>query len=201
MPTIAFHSVKGGAGCTTVASLFALQLHRGQNPVHLSTAGSREQLDDVANILGVKGINDYRIGPVGPDFTIGVDRSLPDPSQAPYLGDLADVIQVVDVGMRHPMTAWPVTTAVVLVIRNDIMSLQRAMYQPLPVARISGLVVLEDPTWPLHDIDVSEAMGLPILETFTTDARFQRHLDAGIIHASRHPHFFHSLDRLVGVRA
>lgn len=203
--TIAFHSVKGGAGCTTVAALFAMQMHRAGHDVHLSTAGSRDDLDDVATIFALPGINDYRIVGVRPGFTMGTTRSLPDPSDAPYLGDLANVVQVIDVGTRHSWTAWPVaTTATVLVTRTDFLSLRR-LTGALSPERLNGTVVLEDPNWPLDNRDVASVLGRPVLEVFPCDARFQRHVDSGLLVNDRAVHdrvtadLFPTLRRLITV--
>lgn len=185
---IAFHSVKGGAGCTTVAALFAMQMHRAGHDVHLSTAGSRDDLDDVATLFALPGIDDYRIVGVRPGFTMGMTRNLPDPSDAPYLGDLANVVQVIDVGTRHSWTAWPVaTTATVLVTRTDFLSLRRGLIAE-DMDRIGGIVVLEDPNWPLGNRDVADVLGRPVLEVFPCDDRFQRHVDSGLLVNDRSVH-------------
>lgn len=178
--TIAFHSVKGGAGCTTVAALFAMQLHRAGHDVHLSTAGSREQLDDVAALFALPGIDDYRMVGVLPGFTIGLSRSnamtpLPDPDLAP-----PNAIQVIDVGTRHSWMAWPRGTATLLVLRSDYLSIRRAL-RAEDTDHLTGLVVLEDPNWPLGTRDVTDVVGRPVLETFATDARFQRSIDSGLL--------------------
>lgn len=200
--TIAFHSVKGGAGCTTVAALFAMQMHRAGRDVHLSTAGSRDDLDDVANLFALPGIDDYRISGVRPGFTMGLSRNLPDPSDAPYLGDLANVVQVIDVGTRHGWTSWPASTATVLVTRTDFLSLRRGLVAE-DVDRIGGIVVLEDPTWPLGNRDVADVLGRPVLEVFPCDDRFQRSVDSGLLVSDRAVHdrvtadLFPNLARLI----
>lgn len=196
MPIIAFHSVKGGAGCTTVATLFALQVHRADTPVHLSTAGNRQQLADVAAILGLPGIDDYAMQLIRPGFTMGLARSI---GTGPYVGDLADIVQVVDAGTRYSWDHNPTGADVVLVMRNDYLSLRRAV-EAQERTRPSGIVLLEDPSWPLGEADVADVVGLPVLETFQTDAAFQRHMDAGIIAARRHPHYFPHLAGLIGLR-
>lgn len=200
--TIAFHSVKGGAGCTTVAALFAMQLHRAGQQVHLSTAGSREQLDDVAALFALPGITDYRIAGVRPGFTMGTTRSLPDVGDHPFLGDLANTIQVIDVGDRHSWTAFPADVATVLVLRSDYLSIRRALHAE-DTDRLTGLVVLEDPNWPLGTRDVADVVGRPVLETFAVDARFQRSIDSGLLVNDRAVHdrvtanLFPNLARLI----
>lgn len=199
MTAISFHSVKGGSGCTTVACLFALQLARSNNPVHLSSRHSMVQLDDAADILGVRFEPETAksappLVTVLPGFTLG-DRTLDDD----------DTILVEDIGYQasiHYSARRVPGVARVLVIRNDYMSLRRAVRQDLGhLTRLDGVVLIEHPGWPLHASDVAAVLPLPLLETWTVDPHFQGKLDAGILTSSRHPHFFHHLDRLVGVRA
>ena len=67
-------------------------------------------------------------------------------------------------------------------------------------AASAGIVSLGHPSAPLRGSDVSDAAGLPILGTWGTDARLQARMKTGLLAYPRHQHFFHELDRLVGLR-
>lgn len=222
--TIAFHSVKGGSGCSTVAALFALQLHRAGHAVHLSTAGSRDDIDDVATLFAMPGVDDYAITEVRPGFTMGMSRSMarcvlcghahreqecldcplvaPCSSRQHQHAPASNAIQVIDVGNRHSWTAWPAGTPTVLVLRTDYLSIRRALVTG-DTHRLTGLVVLEDPHWPLGNRQVSDVLGRPVLESFPCDDRFQRIVDSGllvtlrVVHNRATANMFPALARLI----
>jgi hypothetical protein len=182
MTTIAFHSAKGGSGCTTTATLYALHLSRTGRRVHLSTAGDSVQLCDVAAILALPAPD--RLMSIDANFTAG-------------LSTRDNVINMVDFGYRSD--ADLTNDINVLVVRNEYLSLRRAL--GLDHHALRGAVVLKSPTWSLCEQDVSDTLSLPVLEVLIADDRTQSCLDAGLLRYRPPSHHFLGLNNLIGVPA
>lgn len=185
MTTLTFFSVKGGDGCTTVATLYALQLAMGNNPAHLSTDGNEAQVGDVHALLGLTG-----------------DHALPGPfTISPFSSEEDDVINVVDRGLVEPTFGRHsphLDAPSILVIRNTYLSLRR--WTQANLGRPDAVVLVEEPKRPLHVSDVAEVIGTQVTEVFQVTDKLARLSDAGILSYGRHPHMLHHLDRLAGVR-
>ena len=111
--TVTFVGAKGGVGTTTVAAVHAIQLARQGHTVRLTSADSA-RVEDLAALLGVPAPGPGEAVVVIPGLTVA-DHPAPD-------GD-----NVVDAGTdRFSDHCGPVY----VVVRNDYMSLRRALTVP-----------------------------------------------------------------------
>jgi hypothetical protein len=152
---------KGGVGTTTVAVLHALELARSGQVVRL-TANDPGSVDDLAAVLGVPAPE--------PGATVDV---LPHLSLADHPSPEGHT--VVDAGTD---TFSDHTGPVYVVLRNDYLSLRRALNVPRTT---TGLVLLNEPTRALQRRDVEEVLSHPIAAELVVDPAVARAVDAGVL--------------------
>ena len=121
--TVTFVGAKGGVGTSTVAALHAIQLARLGRTVRLS---ANDVVDDLAAIVGVPCPAPNDTAEVLPGLTLGEQRCTDADT---------DAINVVDAGTDcfsdHDGSVY-------LVLRNDYLSLRRALSAPRTT---TGLIV------------------------------------------------------------
>ena len=208
-----FWSVKGGAGASTVAALWALASAAKANPTFLV-----DLCGDVPALLGEPepdgpGVSDWCQMPEGGSAALSriatrtaADLSLihrgsapwPEPSEtlALALGDL-EAIAVVDAGMApaegfaHDLVRR--ADQRLLVVRNGYVDLRAAAdIEPLP----TGVVLVRERGRALGSADVESVIGAPVIVEIEWDLAIARCADAGLL-TSRPPRsLLRSLARL-----
>jgi hypothetical protein len=163
--TVTFVGAKGGVGTTTVAAVHAVQLARRGRTVRLTSADPGG-VDDLAAVLGVPAPGPGEVVVVIPGLTLA-DHPGP------------DVDNVVDAGTdcfsdhRGP---------VYVVVRNDYLSLRRALTVPQTTV---GIVLITEPSRALGRRDVAEVLHHPIVAEVAVDADIARTVDAGVLANTR----------------
>ncbi len=208
--TIAFWSLKGGAGCSVVAALYALQSAKKGTQTTLIDLGG-----DQPAILGTShppspGIAEWLAGGAsGPPDALGRIQckvtaqlalipkgqvGLPDAEPGEAMGAQLDALAgsvAVDCGLLWPShvdargAQWFVeqSTTSVLVTRPCYLALSRVAASPV---RPSGVVLVAEPGRSLSKVDVEAAVGAPVLATIAADPAVARGVDAGLL-VSRMP--------------
>lgn len=202
-------SVKGGSGVSVVAAGLAAMLAQ---EVGGGAAGSLlvDLAGDQPALLGVPtpdgpGVTDWLAAPssgtdalrrleieVTPSLSMLPVGSAEDwPREREAL--LVDALHsdgrsvVVDGGLgRDPAPALAAADVSLLVVRPCYLALRRSVRDRV---RADGVVLVEDAGRALDAVDVSRALGLPVLTTVEVDASVARVVDAGLL-ASRLPRAF-----------
>ena len=162
-----FVGAKGGVGTSTVAALYALQVSRSGQPVHL-TATDAASVQDLAAILGVPTPSAGHVVEAAPRLTLGEARG-------PQATNIVDACT--DCFSDH-------TGRVLLVLRNDYQSLRRALGAPRTTA---GLVLVSEPKRALGRRDVEDVLATPIVAELHLDPSVARTIDAGLLTGVRSP--------------
>ncbi len=163
---ITFAGAKGGVGTSTVAALYALAAARSGQRIRL-TATNAPGVEDLAAILGIPAPAPGDIAEVAPGLTLA-DHA--DPAAA----------NVVDAGTDSFSDH---AGRVLLVLRNDYLSLRRALAAP----RTSGLILVSEPNRALGRRDVEDVLATPIVAEVHVDPSTARAIDAGILARVRPP--------------
>jgi hypothetical protein len=165
MTTTTFVGAKGGVGTSTVAVIHALELAARTGTVHLSATDS-SVIDDLAAILGVPAPADGEAVVAAPGLTLGDE---PDPNAH----------CVVDAGTD---TFSDHHGDVYLVLRNDYLSLRRALNAPRSAI---GAVLVSEPKRALTRTDVAAVIACPVVVELAVTPEIARVIDAGLIVSSR----------------
>ena len=164
--TVTFVGAKGGVGTSTVAALHATQLARLGHTVRLS---ANDGVDDLAAIVGVPCPAPNDTAKVLPSLTLAEQRCTD-----------TDAINVVDAGTDcftdHDGSVY-------LVLRNDYLSLRRALNAPRTT---TGLILVTDAQRPLTRCDVEDVLPQPIVVELRLDPAIARAVDAGLLTTARH---------------
>ena len=165
MTTTTFVGAKGGVGTSTVAVFHALELAERTGSVAL-TATEPATVDDLAAILGI-------LTPA-PGESVSVVPGL-------ILGDSAVAADhtVVDAGTDMFSDH---TGAVVVVLRNDYLSLRRALHGPQTTV---GVVLVNETHRALGRRDIEDVLPHPIVAEVRIDPVVARAIDAGLVATSR----------------
>ena len=162
-----FIGAKGGVGTSTVAALYALQASRSGQPVRL-TATDAVGVEDLAAILGIPAPGPGQVVEVAPGLSLADHR---DPEGT----------NVVDAGTDCFSDH---SGRVFLAIRNDYLSLRRALAAQLPA---TGLILVSEPKRALGRRDAEDVLGLPVLVELNVDPSIARATDAGLLARVRLP--------------
>jgi len=164
--TVTFVGAKGGVGTSTVATLHAIALARREHTVRLTsthTAG----VEDLAALLGVPAPGAGETVTVLPRLTLA-DQPC------------ADGHTVVDAGTDcfsdHDGPVY-------VVLRNDYLSLRRALAGPRTTA---GIILISEPNRSLTRRDVADVLAHPIVAELRLDPAIARAIDAGLLSSARH---------------
>jgi hypothetical protein len=164
--TVTFVGAKGGVGTSTVAALHAIQLARLGHTVRLS---ANDGIDDIAAIVGVPCPAPNDTTKVLPGLTLAEQRCT----------DI-DTINVVDADSDcftdHDGSVY-------LVLRNDYLSLRRALNAPRPT---TGLILVTEAQRPLTRRNVEDVLPQPIVVELRLDPGIARAVDAGLLTTARH---------------
>lgn len=160
-----FYSVKGGAGCSTVAACFALLTAETEQ----STRVRSRQPEDMASIFGVP-------EPASPGSSVDIGAgngalwlepwTWPDPTDVPTIYDYGLDID----GLPDARTF--------LVIQPEYLSLKRALkigHSP------DGVVLMGMPERSLQQADVEDVLGLRVVATVPWEPVVATAIDAGIL--------------------
>lgn len=202
-------SVKGGSGVSVVAAGLASLMARDAGPDGDGTL-LVDFGGDQAALLGVPqpdgpGVTDWLATPRGDaealrrlELAVAPELSLiPTGSGGGWATDreeaLVDVLVserrsvVVDGAMgAAPVPALAAADVSLLVLRPCYLALRRVVRDGV---RADGVVLVEEPGRALDAVDVSRAVGLPVLCTVGADASVARAVDAGLL-AARPPRSF-----------
>ena len=164
MDKISFVGSKGGVGTSTVAVLHALSV---ADTVRL-TATTAAGVEDLAVLLAVPVPAPGEVASVTPELTLGDEA---DP----------DAYTVVDGGTD---TFSDHDGPVYLVVRNDYLSLRRALLAPPTTA---GVVLVVEPGRSLGRRDVADVIAVPIVAELAVSPAVARSIDAGLLVSARRP--------------
>ncbi|HEX8769950.1 MAG TPA: hypothetical protein VF711_04200 [Acidimicrobiales bacterium] len=165
--TTTFVGAKGGVGTTTVAALHALDLAARTGTVRLSAADS-SAVDDLAGILGGPVPAPGEVIDVCPGLTLA-DHPAP------------EAHNVVDGGTDSFSDH---EGAVYLVVRNDYLSLRRAMNAPRTTV---GVILISEAERSLDRRDIAHLLGYPIVAEVAVEPATARVIDAGLLATVRRP--------------
>jgi hypothetical protein len=162
--TTTFVGAKGGVGTSTLAALHAAHLARSGRSVRL-TSSDPAGLDDLAAHVGVPAPGEGESVVVIPGLTLA-DHPCAD-------GD-----NVIDGGTdcfsdHHG--------CVYVVVRNDYLSLRRALNVPQTTV---GIILVIEPNRSLGRRDVAEVLAHPIVAEVALDPTIARAADAGLLAAA-----------------
>jgi hypothetical protein len=162
-----FVGAKGGVGTSTVAALYALQFARSGQAVRL-TATDAVGVEDLAAILGIPAPGPGQAVEVAPGLSLADHR---DPEGT----------NVVDAGTD---TFSDRTGRILLIIRNDYLSLRRALAAQLAA---TGLILVSEPHRALGRRDAEDVLAIPVVAELTVDPSIARATDAGLLARVRPP--------------
>ena len=162
-----FIGAKGGVGTSTVAALYALQAARSCQPVRL-TAADVDGVEDLAAILGIPAPGPGQAVDVAPGLTLADHR---DPEGT----------NVVDAGTDCFSDH---SGRILLIIRNDYLSLRRALAAQLPA---TGLILVSEPNRALGRRDAEDVLAIPVVAELNVDPSIARATDAGLLARVRPP--------------
>ena len=165
MTTTTFVGAKGGVGTSTVAAFHAIELAERTGSVHL-TATSAAGIEDLAAVLGVPAPTQGGSVSVLPGLTLG---------EIAVTADNTVVDAGTDLFSDH-------SGAVLVVIRNDYLSLRRALNSPQTTV---GIVFVNETHRSLSRRDIEDVLPLPILAEVRVDPTIARCVDAGLVATSR----------------
>jgi len=166
MTTTTLVGAKGGVGTSTIAALYALELARSGQTVRLSAASAAE-VDDLAAILGT--------WQVPPGDVIQIVNGL---TLADHPSTAADH-NVVDAGTDCFSDH---TGAVYVVLRNDYLSLRRALNAPQTTV---GVILVTERARALRRSDVTDVLAYPVVAELVVDSALARAVDAGLLASTR----------------
>ncbi len=164
---LVFVGAKGGVGTTTVAALHAIQAARAGHQVRL-TASDAAGLDDLAAVLGIPTPGEGQIVQATPGLSLADHR---DPDSLNVLDAGTDCFSD-HVGRVH------------VVLRNDFLSLRRALASPRTTA---GFILITEPQRALGSRNVEDVLAYPIVAEIAVDPRIARAVDAGLLTTIRLP--------------
>lgn len=206
---ITLWSVKGGSGVSVVAAGLASVLAREAGEVRdgallVDLAGDQPALLGVDQPAG-PGVTDWlatthgdvqalrrlevEVAPALALLPAGSAATWPREREAALVAALVSDGRavVVDGGLgAAPVPALAEADVSLLVVRPCYLALRRAVRDGV---RADGVVLVEEAGRALDAVDVSRALGLPVLCTIDTDASVARAVDAGLL-AARPPRAF-----------
>ncbi len=160
---------KGGVGTSTIAAVYALQLAQSGQTVRL-TATHSGGVDDLACILGT-------LPPAPGDVIQIVDGlSLADHPEAGADHNVVD--GGTDCFSDHS------GTAVYVIVRNDYVSLRRALNAPQTTV---GAILVTERGRALRRSDVADVLAFPVVAQLVVDPLIARASDAGLLARARTP--------------
>jgi len=168
MKGTSFYSVKGGAGCTTVAAAFALLETRQHPRVTLKA----KDYSDACAVLGLP------MFPAG-NSTQKVSHRL---TLEPWGAPPDDIPTVYDYGLVGGNEEMP-GARVFCVLRPCYLHLRRFQLSSIPA---TGIVLVDEPGRTLSRQDVEEVCGVPVVAQLCIDAAVARAIDSGLL-ATRVP--------------
>lgn len=179
-----FYAAKGGVGCTTVAALFASQLH---GKVLLVDCSGHSDHPVVLNGKSFDTSDGQIILTCGSWNVIGAN---------PVVHARYDHV-VVDWGLTSPygFAGGPVY----LVTSNTYPALARALRPP--VHRPSAVVLVQDSRLSLRAADVESALSTPVVATVPIDPVIARAIDSGLLLSRKSPIYVNALRSLALVAA
>ena len=164
--TVTFVGAKGGVGTSTIAALHAIQLARLGRTVRFT---ANDGVDDLAATVGVPCPGPNDTAQVLPGLTLAEQRCTD-----------TDAINVVDASTdcfsHHDGSVY-------LVLRNDYLSLRRALNAPRTTA---GLILVTEAQRPLTRRDVEDVLAQPIVVELRLDPAIARAVDAGLLTTAHH---------------
>lgn len=165
--TVTFVGAKGGAGTSTVAVLHSLGVARSGRRVRLSGSDTA-CVDDLAALLGARPPSPGDAVEVVPGLTLSEDTN-------------PNAYNVIDAGTD---TFSDHHGSVYLVVRNDYLSLRRALnFAPDAI----GVVLVREPERSFDATDVVNVLGLPVVAELAVTPATARRADAGLLAHSRRP--------------
>lgn len=206
---ITLWSVKGGSGVSVVAAGVASLLardagHRSDGTLLVDLGGDQPALLGIPQ-PGGPGVTDWLAAPRGDcgalrrlEIELSPSMSLlPTGAATEWLtereGLLVDVLAsdgrhvVVDGALgAAPASALAAADVSLLVVRPCYLALRRAVHRDVTA---DGVVLVEEPGRALDAVDVSRALGLPVLCTVAAEPTVARAVDAGLL-TSRVPRSF-----------
>jgi hypothetical protein len=169
MEGTSFYSVKGGAGCTTIASAHAmLQAQAGTCRVSLRS----KQPNDIAGIFGAFPLDDH-------DHAVEL---LPMLDYEPWDMEPPRVfgkMVVRDYGLNPDPDDVP-EARLFCVLRPCYLHLRHYLASPV---KANGIVLVNEPGRSLTRRDVEDVTGVPVVHEVTIDPAVARAIDAGIFGA------------------
>lgn len=160
-----FYGAKGGVGTSALSVITALEAARKGHRVELWVSGSAEPGDLLA-ILGA---------PEPCDLPINVNELVGLPAADPQAGAFG----ITDWGTTVPKSQPG--DRVVMVLRNDYLSLRRALAKPA-----GEVIMVTEPHRSLGVRDAREVLNRPITSVEYTE-RLARWIDAGLLYSRRLP--------------
>lgn len=165
MEGTSFYSVKGGAGCTTVAAAHAIL--QAQTGTHRISLRSR-QPEDMTAILGIPNLVD-----VGVEVLPMLDLEPWDTEPPRIFGKLV----VRDFGLDPDPGDVP-EARLFCVIRPCYIHLRRYLASPI---KANGIVLVNEPHRALGRRDVEDVTGVPVISEIMLDPAVSRAIDAGLL--------------------
>ncbi|MEA2825692.1 MAG: hypothetical protein QOG43_131 [Actinomycetota bacterium] len=165
MTTTTFVGAKGGVGTSTVAAFHAIELAERTGSVHL-TATAAAGIEDLAAVLGVPAPTPGGSVSVVPGLTLG---------DIAVTADHTVVDAGTDLFSDH-------SGAVLVVVRNDYLSLRRALNSPQTTV---GIILVNETHRSLSRTDIEDVLPHPILAEVRVDPSIARSVDAGLVATSR----------------
>ncbi len=164
--TVTFIGAKGGVGTSTVAAMYALTVARRSDRLVRLTASHDAGVEDLAALLAVPTPGHQGVVEAGPGLTLAdhVD---------------ANYINVVDGGTSRFSDDQG---AVYVVLRNDYLSLRRALDVPRTTL---GAILLSEPKRSLGRRDVEDVLSYPVVAEIHVEPAIARLVDAGLLATAR----------------